>query len=78
MPGEPRDVLRRILGTEVVEEEKGIEPWDLRSAEGSTQVDAGALDRRAGGEDFGDLTCPRWPVVGFDCHSDLFQRNRFR
>ena len=52
MPGEAGEIIRRILVTEIVEQQERIELVGLAEAEGALELDAGALD---GGLGFKDL-----------------------
>jgi hypothetical protein len=54
MPGEPRKVFRRIVRTEIVEEEEGVEERSFLVSERPLEVDARSFDRRPGPPHFPD------------------------
>src|SRR5713226_2917339 len=68
MPWESRDVLGGVLRTEIVQEQERIQPRDLGRAERPAQMNARALDRRAGREDLGDASQPRLWHLGLSGH----------
>src|SRR5215472_11340768 len=48
MPGEPGDVVGRVLVAEVVQQQERVELLGFAETEGALQLDAGALDGRDG------------------------------
>src|SRR5262249_343500 len=57
VPGEAALVLGRLVGTEIVEEEEGVELRDLLEAEGPPEMHARTLDGRLALPDLLDPTC---------------------
>ena len=55
VPREPGQVVRRVVGVEVVEQQERVEQGDLVIAEGPLQMHAGPLDGRLALPDFADL-----------------------
>jgi len=56
MPGEAAREQRRIVVAEIVEQQEGVEFGRIAKAEGAVQMDARALQSRAGGPCVGDGT----------------------
>ena len=50
MPGESGDIIVRVLGVKVIQEQKRVEKRDFRVAESAFKPDAGSFDGRLASE----------------------------